>query len=152
MQAACTGGRPGAPYAPLVDAAGGIAVPAIELVAVAGDTTLPRFDTRSYAEYAVSRLPGAQWMGYDSLDLSLLQGHAPDDTLVVYCSVGLRSAQVAARLRALGYTQVFNLQGGLFAWVNEGYPLTDARGQPTDTVHGYASHWGMWLTRGVVVY
>ena len=36
--------------------------------------------------------------------------------VVVFCHHGQRSSQVAAWLRGLGYTQVFNMDGGIDAW------------------------------------
>ncbi len=42
-----------------------------------------------------------------------------EGTVVVFCHHGQRSSQVAAWLRGLGYTQVFNLDGGIDAWASE---------------------------------
>ena len=44
-------------------------------------------------------------------------------TVVVYCDQGIRAATVVKRLHAQGFTQVFNLKGGLAAWRAEGLPL-----------------------------
>lgn len=38
------------------------------------------------------------------------------DPLVLYCGGGTRGARAAASLQSLGYTQVFNVRGGLHAW------------------------------------
>jgi rhodanese-related sulfurtransferase len=38
------------------------------------------------------------------------------DLLVLYCGGGNRGALAAASLQSLGYTQVFNIRGGLHAW------------------------------------
>jgi rhodanese-related sulfurtransferase len=35
---------------------------------------------------------------------------------VVYCKTGGRSAQAARRLRAAGFTRVWNLAGGIRRW------------------------------------
>jgi rhodanese-related sulfurtransferase len=39
--------------------------------------------------------------------------------VVVYCHHGIRSAQAVAQLRALGFTNVHNLSGGIDRWSSE---------------------------------
>jgi len=41
------------------------------------------------------------------------------DEVVVYCHHGIRSAQAVAQLRALGFTNVHNLSGGIDRWTTE---------------------------------
>ena len=64
---------------------------------------------------------------------------------MVYCSVGVRSAGVARRLRAAGFAEVENLEGSVFRWANEGRPLVAAGGAATDVVHPYDAAWGRLL-------
>ena len=47
----------------------------------------------------------------------------PDARVLLYCSDGARSALASASLRALGYTNVAYLQGGLVAWDAAQLPL-----------------------------
>lgn len=50
----------------------------------------------------------------------------PDDKdtrVVVYCRTGSTSQAAADVLTRLGYTDVYNLQGGMIAWQSAGYPL-----------------------------
>lgn len=42
-----------------------------------------------------------------------------DDEVVVYCHHGIRSAQAVAHLRAIGFTNVHNLAGGIDRWTSE---------------------------------
>ncbi len=54
------------------------------------------------------------------------QGELPsqrDSEIVVYCRSGGSSAIAAATLVGLGYTDVWNLDGGMIAWEEAGYPL-----------------------------
>jgi len=43
--------------------------------------------------------------------------------IVVYCRSGRMSAIAAAELAKAGYTRVWNLDGGMSAWEQAGYPL-----------------------------
>jgi phage shock protein E len=46
-----------------------------------------------------------------------------DAKIVVYCRSG-RSSEIAANsLVALGYTDIWNLEGGMIEWVRQGYEL-----------------------------
>jgi adenylyltransferase/sulfurtransferase len=40
------------------------------------------------------------------------------ERIVVICQSGSRSAEIAAFLARKGYTHLFNLQGGTYAWLN----------------------------------
>lgn len=109
-------------------------------------------DTRAKAEYDVSHLPGARWVGYDDFDLSRVRGVPKDADIVVYCSVGYRSEKVGEKLQAAGYQHVQNLYGSLFEWVNQGNPVVDSSGKSTQRVHAFSRPWGIWLQRGEKVY
>ncbi len=43
--------------------------------------------------------------------------------IVVYCRSGRMSAIAAAELAKAGYTRIWNLDGGMSAWEQAGYPL-----------------------------
>ncbi|MBO0949450.1 rhodanese-like domain-containing protein [Fibrella forsythiae] len=110
------------------------------------------FDAREKREYAVSHLPKARWIGYDDFELSRVAGVPKTAPVVVYCSVGYRSEKVGEKLKAAGFTNVRNLYGSLFEWVNQGNPVVDSTGKPTRRVHAYSRTWGIWLNRGEKVY
>ncbi len=103
-------------------------------------------DARGYDEYRVSHLKGALHVGYDALNEQVLHGLDPNAEIVVYCSVGKRSEDVARIMRDRGFTQVYNLWGGLFDWVNQGGKIVDENGKDTNQVHPYNRIWGIWLT------
>ena len=109
-------------------------------------------DTRARAEFDVSHLPGARWVGYDEFDLSRVQDLPKTARLVVYCSVSYRSEKVGEKLLAAGFNNVHNLYGSLFEWVNQGNPVVGPDGKATNRVHAYDRFWGVWLRRGVKVY
>ncbi|MCI5105231.1 MAG: rhodanese-like domain-containing protein [Pseudomonadales bacterium] len=101
-------------------------------------------DVREANEYRVSHLQSA-------LNLQSAQDIAarfpdPDTEIVVYCSVGYRSAAVARELESLGYVRVHNLRHSIFAWANQGLPLVNANGA-TDKVHPFNRAWGSLLEK-----
>ncbi len=104
-------------------------------------------DAREREEYEVSHIPGAQYIGYNYFDESLLKGLDKNSPTVVYCSVGYRSEKIAERLRKMGFTKVYNLYGSLFEWANKGYPLENAKGQKTRRIHTYNQSWSQWVNR-----
>ena len=100
-------------------------------------------DVRSEEEFAVSHLRGAVRVepGQRSfVSLPIDRG----TTVVVYCSVGYRSAAIVEALRASGVSEVRNLTGGIFAWAKEGRPVFK-NDQPAVTVHPYDQIWGLLL-------
>jgi rhodanese-related sulfurtransferase len=98
-------------------------------------------DARTEDEFRVSRLKGAVRIDPYRPSLRPLQGFRKDTVVMVYSSAGYRGARVASWLGRAGYTNVLNLSGGIFAWVNEGRPIF--RGEtPTAQVHPYDHNWG----------
>ena len=100
-------------------------------------------DVREPEEYAVSHLPGAIQVAPRALP-AWLDTVERDRVIVVYCSVGYRSERFGRDLRAAGFTEVRNLYGSIFEWVDRGYPVVDSAG-PTAAVHTYNKRWGRWL-------
>jgi rhodanese-related sulfurtransferase len=101
-------------------------------------------DARSPAEFAVSHLHGAQRCRSVNKILRLRSNEA--QSVVVYCSVGLRSAWLAWRLQKAGLTKVWNLEGSLFGWANEDRPVY--RGEQrlaVVQVHPYSRKWAQLL-------
>lgn len=109
-------------------------------------------DTRAKKEYDVSHLPDARWVGYDDFDLKSVENLPKNTPIVVYCTVGVRSERVGEKLKAAGFQNVRNLYGSIFEWVNQGNPVVDNQGRPTQKVHAYSRAWGIWLNKGEKVY
>ena len=133
----------------------GLLKESVPFVSVAQLRQLPApilLDTREAPEFAVSHLRGARLVGYDTFSLAAVKDLPKDAPLVVYCSVGARSEKIGTQLRRAGFTNVRNLYGGIFEWVNEGQPVVTAADQPTTRVHAYSPTWGIWLRRGQKVY
>lgn len=127
-------------------------VPLVSVTELKKQSNAILLDTRSKAEFDVSHLPNARWVGYDDFSMKRMAGVPKNGNVVVYCSVGYRSERIGEKLIAAGYQYVHNLYGSLFEWVNEGNPVVDRREKPTNCVHAYSKLWGVWLTRGEKVY
>ena len=118
------------------------------------DEASPRpilLDARSPEEYAVSHLPDARRVDPKAGAHPALDTLAADTPLVVYCSVGYRSAGVVQSLQDQGFTNVVNLTGSLFRWANEGRPV-DRDGQRVAAVHPYDATWGTLLADSLHAY
>ena len=129
-------------------------VPYIQVSEANSKDNLLYLDARKKAEYEVSHLKDAIWVGYDEFDPQRLMEFVRDTstTIVVYCSVGVRSEDIGEKLQALGYTNVYNLYGGIFKWKNSGLAVFDTVGKETNRVHAYNRLWGKLLTKGEKVY
>ncbi|MFB6098379.1 MAG: rhodanese-like domain-containing protein [Salinibacter sp.] len=112
------------------------------------DESRPRpvlLDARSPEEYAVSHLRGARRVDPTADAYPALDSLPPETPIVVYCSVGYRSAGVVQALQEQGFTAVANLEGSLFRWANEGRPVY-RDGRRVEAVHPYNRRWGRLLT------
>ncbi len=96
-------------------------------------------DVREPKEFAVSRIPGAINISAPEALLQYAQNH--DGPLVLYCSVGRRSADLTAYLHAQGITHATNFVGSILPWGNAGLPLLDDQGA-TELVHPNNWFWG----------
>jgi rhodanese-related sulfurtransferase len=101
-------------------------------------------DVRTRGEWKVSHLPQARLVLPETDPtpaVALLPRNAP---IVTYCAIGYRSARAAQRLRAAGYSKVWNLEGSVFQWANEHRPLIHD-GKRVTRVHPYSAFWGRLL-------
>ena len=109
-------------------------------------------DAREKKEYDVSHLKNAVYVGYDDFNLSRLSNITKGNEIIVYCSIGKRSEKITEKLSKAGYSNVSNLYGGIFEWVNQGNGVVDLNNKATDKVHAYGRFWGHWLDKGEKVY
>jgi len=111
-------------------------------------------DGREKKEYKVSHLKGAKFVGYEKFNLKKTIKSLPNKEacIVVYCSLGVRSEDIAEKLKEAGYTNVFNLYGGIFEWKNNENKVVNQKGIETQKVHAFSKEWGVWLTKGIKVY
>ena len=119
---------------------------------VKGKTEILFVDAREQSEYEVSHIKDAVFVGYDNLDLSDLGKVDKNKEVVVYCSVGYRSEKVAEKLLEIGFSDVSNLYGGIFEWINQKQIVVNLKNEPTDKVHAFNKVWEIWLKKGEKVY
>ncbi|MEJ6486707.1 rhodanese-like domain-containing protein [Nostoc punctiforme UO1] len=111
------------------------------------DSAKPRpllLDARSQTEYEVSHLKIAVHIDAFTPELAALSTVSKDRPIVVYCAVGYRSAKLAQQLEQAGMKCIYNLNGGIFQWVNEGRLIFKDEHQ-TQLVHPYNAIWGKLL-------
>lgn len=88
---------------------------------IAERSDLYLLDVRTPQEYFDVRLPGAHLIPIDKFSARIAE--VPKDRpVLVYCAVGSRSAQVAAYLVRQGYSRIYNLNGGIWAWQLRQFP------------------------------
>jgi 3-mercaptopyruvate sulfurtransferase SseA len=49
---------------------------------------------------------------------------------MVYCKSGGRSGEAATMMKEMGFTEVYNMQGGMLAWSNAGMPVDNSGASP----------------------
>lgn len=95
---------------------------------IEGNKEVKLLEARETSEYGISHLQDAIFVGYDNFEMTSIQDKIqPQDTLVVYCSIGVRSEQIGEKLKKAGYVNVYNLYGGMFEWFNKGYKVYDQK-------------------------
>jgi molybdopterin/thiamine biosynthesis adenylyltransferase/rhodanese-related sulfurtransferase len=77
-------------------------------------------DVREPAEFEIVSIPGATLIPKDEI----LRGDAlaslpQDKQIVMYCKVGVRSAETLAAVKNAGFQDAVHVQGGMVAWVNQ---------------------------------
>jgi rhodanese-related sulfurtransferase len=82
-------------------------------------------DLRAAEAFSAGHIAGAR-----HFDAAQIPGAAEalkkykERALIIYCDGGNTAAQAVRSLTQQGYTQVFNLRGGIAAWRAENLPLT----------------------------
>jgi rhodanese-related sulfurtransferase len=109
-------------------------------------------DTREPEEFNVSHLPNAILFGYDSPNWKAVDSLSKDKIVIVYCSIGVRSQNIAKELKEKGFSDIKNLYGGIFLWADQSREMVDEKNNDTSKVHGYNRFWGRWVKNAETVY
>lgn len=129
-------------------------VPYIKVSELITKKNVVLLDAREKEEFDVSHLKNAQFVGYKNYDEKIISDlvKTKDQLIVVYCSIGVRSENIGEKLQKMGYTNVYNLYGGIFEWKNQDNIVVDATNQNTEKVHCFSKFWSKYLTKGEKVY
>lgn len=119
---------------------------------VLDDSDVVFLDTREPEEYNVSHLPNAILFGYDDPNWKAVDTISKDKKVIVYCSVGVRSQNIAEELKEKGFSEVKNLYGGIFLWADQSREMVDENNNENSKVHGYNKFWGRWVKKAETVY
>ncbi|MGY6562114.1 MAG: rhodanese-like domain-containing protein [Luteibaculaceae bacterium] len=102
-------------------------------------------DTRELEEFQISNISGSIHVGSNTFSIASVKDISKGSLIVVYCSLGVRSEKIGELLQIDGYNNVYNLQGGIFNWINMGYPVYNMKGEMVEIVHPYNRWWGRWV-------
>jgi rhodanese-related sulfurtransferase len=81
-------------------------------------------DVRTEAEYSVTHLYDAVQLSYEDLEESISKiDEYKDNIIIVYCKSGARSKNSSQLLVDEGFSNVYNMEGGILAWIDAGYPV-----------------------------
>jgi rhodanese-related sulfurtransferase len=129
-------------------------IPYISIKKLTKESDYVLLDTRELIEFKVSKIENSIHVGYDNFNLDSIAAYIPNkqQKIVVYCSLGIRSEDIGEKLKEKGYTNVYNLFGGIFEWKNKGNIILDSINNPTENVHTFNEEWSKWLKKGIKVY
>ncbi len=100
-------------------------ISAPEAVRLINDRDALILDIRSAADFKKNHLLGAR-----NIPAAKLKEHAGElakdkqRPVIVYCAMGSSSPEAAKTLRALGYSEVHPMRGGINGWINSNLPVT----------------------------
>lgn len=96
-------------------------------------------DVRTPSEFNSSHIEGATLIpvtnafGSDLKEESLLKARINEvpknKKILVYCRTGHRSTSASTILVKSGYSEVYNMKGGINAWISAGYPVVSSESQ-----------------------
>ncbi|RBW59276.1 rhodanese-like domain-containing protein [Tenacibaculum sp. E3R01] len=112
-------------------------------------------DSREPKEYKVSHINNAICVGYDHFNIKETIKKLPvnkNTKIIVYCSLGIRSEDIAEKLKKIGYTNIYNLYGGIFEWKNQGNQVVNKQQNTTEKIHTFNKEWSKWLLKGEKIY
>jgi rhodanese-related sulfurtransferase len=81
-------------------------------------------DVRTPEEFAESHLAGAININVEGPDFAGSVADLDEDAPVfVYCRTGRRSANAVTIMQDLGFTELYDLDGGIVSWSHAGLPI-----------------------------
>ena len=85
-------------------------------------------DVREPDEWRAGHVAGATHIPLGTV-ASRASALPKDREILVICRTGNRSAMAQDRLAQAGFTNVTNIEGGITAWMEQGYPVATGEGR-----------------------
>ncbi|MDH3701664.1 MAG: rhodanese-like domain-containing protein [Alphaproteobacteria bacterium] len=107
-------------------------------------------DIREPDEYVREHIPESRLVplsAFDSEDFA----HDRDKIGVFHCSSGNRTCEAASRILSTGFKEVYQLQGGLQAWKQAGFPVNFNRKAPISIMRQVQITAGSMVVLGVLL-
>ncbi len=104
---------------------GEVRINATEAVRLINDRDAVIVDLRPAAEFKRGHLLNAINLPFAKIEERASEiGKDKARPVLLYCALGSIASQAAAKLKKLGYTDVYPLKGGLNAWTGANLPVT----------------------------
>ncbi len=98
--------------------------PAAQELLAAPPTGLVVLDVRTPEEFGAGRIADSVNLDFYAADfVDRLDALDKDVPYFVYCRSGNRSGQTIETMRDLGFTEVYELDGGIVSWAASGLPI-----------------------------
>lgn len=82
-------------------------------------------DVRETAEWSAGHIADARHLPLSQFAKHLVEIEKfKEKPLILVCASGNRSSSACSALKKAGFSQVFNLTGGMRAWIDAGLPIT----------------------------
>ncbi|MCL5024949.1 MAG: rhodanese-like domain-containing protein [Chloroflexi bacterium] len=79
-------------------------------------------DVREQHEYAAGHIAGSRLVPLGTV-LARAAELSLDQPMIMVCAAGIRSAAASEMVCALGWEEVYNMEGGMEEWTKRGYPV-----------------------------
>jgi rhodanese-related sulfurtransferase len=104
---------------------GEVRIGATEAVRLINDRDAVIVDLRPAAEFKRGHLLNAVNLPFAKIEERVSElGKDKARPVLLYCALGSMATQAAAKLKKLGYSEVYPLKGGLNAWTGANLPVT----------------------------
>jgi rhodanese-related sulfurtransferase len=101
-------------------------VGAEEFDKLAANKTNVVLDVRRTVEFTSGHIAGAILIDWNGADFAQkVSALDKSKTYLVYCAVGGRSSRACEKMSSLGFTNIYNLEGGITAWKKAGKPVAE---------------------------
>ena len=92
---------------------------------LSADRDVVLLDVRTPGEVADGMIPGAVVIDFTAPDFAdKISTLNKDKTYLVYCKVGGRSSRAIEQMKGVGFSKLYNLEGGYDAWVEDANKVT----------------------------